>query len=869
VVLFELLCGQRPYDVSKSGIYEAARVIRDQSPQRPTACNRALRGDLETIILKCLEKDPARRYQSVAELAGDIRRHLRREPIEARADSKVYVLRRNLYRHRRVVAMVVVSVAGVLAFAFTTTALWRRAELALHGSRVRLGRVWTREGTPLQASEILWREFLKRDSRQTRFALWEFYLKYPRAYANGEFGRQVDVEYSPSGKRLVTVTADGAVIVYDAKRGTGAVVESLAGITATVLGFSSNRPPRLYVGDAGGYVHVCSFDEESGHLGQPELRLPNGLIETVWQGPVSCLAFSECGRWLAVGRDITLIPGEDEPRYRDACISLWDLQAEGAAWDRDQIVEQSLASGIAFSPDASEITIAFASANERPPCSGIDIWSRDAPSQRRQSQRDGVSRRAAIYSADGARVYVAGGNLLQCDVTADAGELREVPCEYVSKWGVRSLAAGRDAAAGYLAFATGDGLIRFFDTTTQQLLPILGYHDCDSNHVAVTFSPNGQHVASVGPDGLSVWAFTPVRQIFAGPGHVELRGASERAARLLIHRQLAATNSAELELLENRTPVKQWSFQRYKAALSADGDWLAIASACVDPAASAENANTSTDEKSLPWCVCVFRSPDWSQVATLPDQLAASVTAAHWLDREGRVLLLGLANGSVAAWRVEQPGSSGFEPSVYKFKCGTECTRFAVDGSGRWLAACSQGGPGDTVGNTHVWHATGEVFGDSRFSQAYETVGAFPARPHTWCVALVRDGDGKLLVATTGKERDVRLWDATTGREAGKLIGHGDSVWYCCAIRDDLLATASNDGTVRIWDVPAREELCVVSRGETTTPSLVARGDVIAVCDAERITVLNLQDIDDLINANRPYEEERVRQLDERPNRAP
>jgi serine/threonine protein kinase/tetratricopeptide (TPR) repeat protein len=84
VVLYELLCGELPYDIRQTPFIEAARAIREEEPKRPSTTNRMLRGDLETILLKALEKDRGRRYQSVAELSEDLRRYLSGEVILAR-----------------------------------------------------------------------------------------------------------------------------------------------------------------------------------------------------------------------------------------------------------------------------------------------------------------------------------------------------------------------------------------------------------------------------------------------------------------------------------------------------------------------------------------------------------------------------------------------------------------------------------------------------------------------------------------------------------------------------------------------------------------------------------------------------------------
>jgi serine/threonine protein kinase len=91
VVLYELLTGAAPYDTSGTTVYAAVRVIKDELPRRPSTVigwdgrlARQLRGDIDAILLKALEKEPARRYVSAADLARDIRRHLSGEPIEAR-----------------------------------------------------------------------------------------------------------------------------------------------------------------------------------------------------------------------------------------------------------------------------------------------------------------------------------------------------------------------------------------------------------------------------------------------------------------------------------------------------------------------------------------------------------------------------------------------------------------------------------------------------------------------------------------------------------------------------------------------------------------------------------------------------------------
>ena len=82
VILFELLTGERPFRGSTRMLLHQVLVEDAPSPRR---LNHAVPKDLETICLKCLEKAPERRYQTAAELRDDLRRFVRREPLQCPA----------------------------------------------------------------------------------------------------------------------------------------------------------------------------------------------------------------------------------------------------------------------------------------------------------------------------------------------------------------------------------------------------------------------------------------------------------------------------------------------------------------------------------------------------------------------------------------------------------------------------------------------------------------------------------------------------------------------------------------------------------------------------------------------------------------
>jgi len=132
VVLYELLTGKRPYRVTGAKASEWERAILEQEPPRPSArsqpeLRRRLRGDLDWIVLKALQKEPERRYASVEALATDIRRHLAGLPVSAHGDAFTYRVRKFVRRHRVGVAAAALLFLSLIAGLVGTTTAERRA----------------------------------------------------------------------------------------------------------------------------------------------------------------------------------------------------------------------------------------------------------------------------------------------------------------------------------------------------------------------------------------------------------------------------------------------------------------------------------------------------------------------------------------------------------------------------------------------------------------------------------------------------------------------------------------------------------------------------------------------------------------------
>jgi tetratricopeptide (TPR) repeat protein len=180
VLLYELLTGTTPFDaeaLKQAGYDEMRRIIREDEPPRPSArlstleqaalstiaqrrgldprrLSRQVRGELDWVVMKALEKDRDRRYESASALAADVRRYLNDEPVAACPPSKIYLLRKFARRHKAGLG-VAASVLGVLVLG--AVALWRE-----QGQRA--AAAGTVEGA-LERSEVLrqqehWQEAL-------------------------------------------------------------------------------------------------------------------------------------------------------------------------------------------------------------------------------------------------------------------------------------------------------------------------------------------------------------------------------------------------------------------------------------------------------------------------------------------------------------------------------------------------------------------------------------------------------------------------------------------------------------------------------------------------------------------------------------
>ncbi len=129
VIMYEMLCGVLPYDVQRKALSEAIRVIREDAPKNPSTVQRTLRGDIETITLKALEKNRNRRYGSAEDLASDIRRYLENDPIEARPPSLVYRVGKFSRKHRSAAVATIIVFLSIAVGGTISAIGWKEASV--------------------------------------------------------------------------------------------------------------------------------------------------------------------------------------------------------------------------------------------------------------------------------------------------------------------------------------------------------------------------------------------------------------------------------------------------------------------------------------------------------------------------------------------------------------------------------------------------------------------------------------------------------------------------------------------------------------------------------------------------------------------
>jgi WD40 repeat protein/serine/threonine protein kinase len=780
VVLFELLAGRLPHELKGRSIPEAARIIRDEEPARLGALDRTLRGDLETIVSTAVQKDKARRYRSAADLGADLERFLNGEPIAARQDSALYVVRKRLGRYRR--ALIVSGVfSGALLAVGTDSVLQARAnrilaakeavatkqaiasyeaadterrraddeaaraETALRASNIERGRLLGQTGNLSSAEDLIWPEALREPgSRHARWALWELYRQHGCLASWTLPEASTSIAVSPDA-RLVASGSRGAVFrVWDLNTG-----DCFATLTAprngvAALAFSPDGS-LLYGACGDGTVRV--WDPRS------ERRI---AIFRGHRGAVTGVAVSPSGATLASGGADGVILVRDAASGAVAATLRGHSGAVGA---------------IAFSPDGRSLVSTGADRSVR-------LWTLATARCAAVMRGHTNAVQAVAFSPDG--TVIASGSL---DRTIRLWDPATGACTRTMaphNGTIRSLAFTPDSRS---LLAGGWWSTDVWDVDTG-----LRTRSFSGTILEIAVTAGGERLVTGSRDCIRVWELSEGGAFTLLPTSV---GTLFRVAFSPDGRAVAVGGSRGTELWDVRTRSK---------TLAPDDLGQSVARLSFSPD-GCTLVTVARDRTVRLWDVCTGACE-----ATMMVYGSAATGAAFTPD--GGTLITA-AGSSLRFW----------DPAGQLLRT-LDTTRalqeFALDRSGERVLTIERGS------GLHIWEAaTGRVLAE---------LG--PAR-RAYCVCFSPDGR---TAAVGDWDWHVQIWDTVASRLRAVLPGHTQLVHAVTYSPDgSLLLSGSADGTIRLWDPSTNRHLATLDahRGEVRGLAFSPDGRTLAATYAD------------------------------------
>jgi eukaryotic-like serine/threonine-protein kinase len=788
VLLYELLTGTTPLQrklLKTTALFDLLRVIREQEPPRPSirlstteelpsiAANRnveprklsgLVRGELDWIVMKCLEKDRNRRYESANGLARDIERYLHDEPVQACPPSAWYRFRK--FTRRNKVAMATASVLG-LAVALTVAVLATSLVLIAGEQRARRTAQQAEARAEDDRKKAVERE--RRESYFNRITLahrdlavdllaacpedlrgweWHYLMRLCRVepLVLRDETEVHGVAFSPDGEQLASAGGDGTVKFWNSR--TGKVMQTFQAHTDSAVSVAFH-PDGNHLASHGADWTVKVWDLTA--TGQAVFTEPCDATRKF--GMAYTIAFSPDGRQLAAAAD--------------GAVKVWDWKNRQLLHSLPGLDFHSIP--VAFRGDGR---LAIGTWHE-----GLKLLDPETGTLLRTFHDHHFPISAVAFSADGGWLTSASFDRTVKLSDARTGGLLHTLLHTGNVEGVAFSPDGRRLASG-----GEDKTVRVWDPTTgREILGLRGHTDrCG----CVAFSPDGHRLASASSDRtIRIWDGTPLRR---DEGRQETLTFIEHSDEI---RGVAFSPDGPdgLRIVSAGSDgVKVWDAQtgRVSAEFSdhVDPSGHRVAVFCVAWHPKGHLIASSGFDAVRVWDARtkreVFKCPAALGKNTLPYSAVA-------FSPDGRYLVTGKFDGAVRVW----DGGTGREVGMLDTH-KREIRGLGFSRDGKHLASAS----GDGI--VKLWDAT-------RLNDKQEVRHTLCARVPGPSVNVAFSPDGRRL-ATGGEENTVKLWDVETGQELQTLRGHRGEVYTLAVSPDDdgrWIASAGEDSTVKVWDI--------------------------------------------------------------------